>query len=61
MKTYTPAQQETMRAMLVWRDIHKTRDTLIREAIHVGISKTDIAKCLGINRQTIYSIIARYR
>lgn len=35
------------------------RDELLRQAVDAGVTKTDAAAVLGVNRSTVYEILAR--
>jgi DNA-binding NarL/FixJ family response regulator len=40
-----------------WRDVVAQRDSLIREAHAGGMSNTQIAKNMGINRGTVIAVL----
>lgn len=40
-----------------WRDVNAQRDSLIKEAHEGGMSNTQIAKNMGINRGTVIAVL----
>lgn len=52
-------RHQALAALVEYRRVADTKDAVIREAVDAGVTKTVIAKIIGVSRQHLYVMLAR--